>query len=149
MPDSSYLQASEAAALTWEVPALALGVSVGGQVERHASGCEPDTVFRVASITKPFTAALSLALLDLEETSGIWPSDVRVRHLLSHTSGFDGDAGELGRFGDGDDALEVLVAELPKMVSLPTWQSWATWTYAMKTLRSPISVTPPPPRVPR
>jgi CubicO group peptidase (beta-lactamase class C family) len=110
--DSSYLQASEAAALTWEVPALALGVSVGGQVERHAIGCEPDAVFRVASITKPFTAALSLALLDLEETSGVWPSDVRVRHLLSHTSGFDGDAGELGRFGDRDDALEMLMAEM-------------------------------------
>jgi CubicO group peptidase (beta-lactamase class C family) len=128
VPDSSYLQASEAAALTWEVPALALGVSVGGQVERHAVGCEPDAVFRVASITKPFTAALSLALLDLEETSGVWPSDVRVRHLLSHTSGFDGDANDLGRFGDGDDALEVLVAELPKIRRLLGVEQ--AWSYA-------------------
>jgi CubicO group peptidase (beta-lactamase class C family) len=112
--DSSYLQASEAAALTWDVPALALGVSIGGEAQTQAFGCDPDTVFRVASITKPFTALLSLGLLDLEETSEIWPSDVRLRHLLSHTSGFDGDAGDLGRFGDGDDALAVLVAELPK-----------------------------------
>jgi D-alanyl-D-alanine carboxypeptidase len=111
--DSSYLQASEAAALTWEVPALSVGVAAGGQVGTHAIGCEPDTVFRVASITKPFTALLSAGLLDLEEPSGVWPADVRVRHLLSHTSGFDGDAGDLGRFGDGDDALEALVAELP------------------------------------
>jgi D-alanyl-D-alanine carboxypeptidase len=111
--DSSYLQASEAAALTWEVPALSVGVAAGGQVGTHAIGCEPDTVFRVASITKPFTALLSAVLLDLEEPSGVWPADVRVRHLLSHTSGFDGDAGDLGRFGDGDDALEALVAELP------------------------------------
>jgi CubicO group peptidase (beta-lactamase class C family) len=113
--DSSYLQASEAAALTWEVPALALGVSVGGEVGTDAIGCERDTLFRVASITKPFTAALSLGLLELEESSEVWPADVRVRHLLSHTSGFDADAGDLGRYGDGDDALELLVAELPEI----------------------------------
>jgi CubicO group peptidase (beta-lactamase class C family) len=111
--DSSYLQASEAAALTWEVPALAFGVSVGGEAETHAIGSEPDTVFRVASITKPFTTALALDLLELEESTGIWPADVRVRHLLSHTSGFDSDAGDLGRFGDADDALAVLVRDLP------------------------------------
>jgi CubicO group peptidase (beta-lactamase class C family) len=111
--DSSYLQASEAAALTWEVPAMALGVSVGGAVETHAIGCNAETLFRVASITKPFTCALSLGLLELEESSGIWPADVRVRHLLSHTSGFDAEAGDLGRFGDGDDALAKIVAELP------------------------------------
>jgi CubicO group peptidase (beta-lactamase class C family) len=111
--DSSYLQASEAAALTWEVPAMALGVSVGGAVETHAIGCNAETLFRVASITKPFTCALSLGLLELEESSGIWPADVRVRHLLSHTSGFDAEAGDLGRFGDGDDALATIVAELP------------------------------------
>jgi CubicO group peptidase (beta-lactamase class C family) len=111
--DSSLLQASEAAALTWEVPALAFGVSVGGAVETHGIGCEPETLFRVASITKPFTTALAVGLLDLEEATGIWPSDVRVRHLLSHTSGFDGDAGDLGRYGDSDDALERLVRELP------------------------------------
>jgi CubicO group peptidase (beta-lactamase class C family) len=111
--DSSYLQASEAAALTWEVPAMALGVSVGGAVETHAIGCNAETLFRVASITKPFTGALSLGLLELEESSGIWPADVRVRHLLSHTSGFDAEAGDLGRFGDGDDALATIVAELP------------------------------------
>jgi CubicO group peptidase (beta-lactamase class C family) len=111
--DSSYLQASEAAALTWEVPAMALGVSVGGAVETHAIGCNAETLFRVASITKPFTGALSLGLLELEESSGIWPADVRVRHLLSHTSGFDAEAGDLGRFGDGDDALATVVEELP------------------------------------
>jgi CubicO group peptidase (beta-lactamase class C family) len=124
--DSAFLQASEAAALTWEVPALALGVSVGDEAGTHAIGCDPDAVFRVASITKPFTALLSVGLLDLEESSGIWPSDVRVRHLLSHTSGFDGDAGDLGRFGDGDDALEVLVAELPAIRRyLGVEQAWS------------------------
>ena len=128
MLDSSYLQASEAAALTWEVPALALGVSVGGEVETHAIGCDPDTVFRVASITKPFTALLSAGLLDLEEASKIWPPDVRVRHLLSHTSGFDSDAGDLGRFGDGDDALEALVSQLPAIRRFVGVEQ--AWSYA-------------------
>ncbi len=126
MLDSSFLRASEAAALTWEVPALALGVSVGGATETYAIACDPDTLFRVASITKPFTALLACGLLDLEESSQIWPADVRVRHLLSHTSGFDGDAGDLGRFGDGDDALEGLVAELPKVRRfLGVEQAWS------------------------
>jgi CubicO group peptidase (beta-lactamase class C family) len=124
--DSSFLQASEAAALTWQVPALALGVSVGEEVETGALGCEPDTVFRVASITKPFTALLAVGLLDLEESSEIWPPDVRIRHLLSHTSGFDDDAGDLGRFGDDDGALEGLVAELPKIRRfLGVEQAWS------------------------
>jgi CubicO group peptidase (beta-lactamase class C family) len=126
--DSSFLQASEAAALTWDVPALAFGTSVGGQVETAAVGCEATTLFRVASITKPFTALLALSLLDLEETSEIWPSDVRVRHLLSHTSGFDGDSGDLGRFGDGDDALEVLAGELPKIRRFVGVEQ--AWSYA-------------------
>jgi CubicO group peptidase (beta-lactamase class C family) len=37
---------------------------------------------------------------------------VRVRHLLSHTSGFDAERGDLARFGEGDDALGAAVAEL-------------------------------------
>lgn len=103
----------EAAALEWDVPALAVGLSVGGQVVTAAIGCEAATVFRVASITKPLTATLALDLLDFEATTGIWPADVRIRHLLSHTSGYDGECGDLARFGSGDDALAGVVAELP------------------------------------
>ena len=128
MLDSLFLQASEAAARTWEVPALAFGISVRGAVELHAIGCDPDTRFRDASITKPFTTALALGLLDLEESSGIWPPDVRLRHLLSHTSGFDGSAGELGRFGEGDEALADLVAELPKIRRFVGIEQ--AWSYA-------------------
>lgn len=114
--------------LTWEVPALALGVSVEGAVETFGTGCTPETLFRVASITKPFTTALALGLLDLEEQTGIWPADVRLRHLLSHTSGFDSDAGDLGRFGGSDDALEVLVRELPKIRRFVGVEQ--AWSYA-------------------
>ena len=44
----------------------------------------------------------------------MWPADVRVRHLLSHTSGYDCEApaGDQARFGDGDDALAAQIAEL-------------------------------------
>ncbi|HVC88449.1 MAG TPA: serine hydrolase domain-containing protein [Gaiellaceae bacterium] len=103
----------EAAALSFDVPALAAGISIGGAVETAAVGCEPETLFRIASITKPLTATLVLGLVDLEEPTGVWPGEVRIRHLLSHTSGFDSECGDLARFGDGDDALAVLCAELP------------------------------------
>ncbi len=104
----------EAAALAWDVPALAAGVSGGGASETFAVGCDAGTRFRVASITKPFTAMLALDLLDLEAETGVWPAAVRVHHLLSHTSGYDCELPErdLARFGDGDGALAAAVAEL-------------------------------------
>jgi CubicO group peptidase (beta-lactamase class C family) len=107
----------EAAALEWQVPALAAGSSVAGSEETAFVGCRPDDVFRVASLTKPVTALLATELLDLEAKTGVWPADVRVRHLLSHTSGYDGEFVErdLARFGDGDDALGAAVAGLPSI----------------------------------
>jgi CubicO group peptidase (beta-lactamase class C family) len=111
--DSRFFQVCEAAAIEWNVPALALGVSVGGRIETFSVGCPVDSVFRVASITKPFTATLALELLDPQATTGVWPPDVRVRHLLSHTSGYDCELGDLSRFGDGDDALAAAARELP------------------------------------
>ena len=115
MLDSAFLQGCEAAALQWDVPALAVGVSVGGEAETAAIGCAPEALFRIASITKPVTALACSELLDLNAPAGVWPPDVRVRHLLSHTSGFDCELPEpdQARFGDGDDALERCVAELP------------------------------------
>jgi CubicO group peptidase (beta-lactamase class C family) len=113
--DSRFFQACEAAAIEWNLPALAVGVSVGGQVETFAVGCEVETLFRVASVTKPFTTALALELLDPQATTGVWPPDVRIRHLLSHTSGYDCELalGDQARFGAGDDALAAQLAELP------------------------------------
>ena len=130
MPDSSYLQASEAAALTWDVPALAVGVSVGGVVETAGIGCDPGALFRVASITKPFTAALALDLLDLETATGVWPGDVRVRHLLSHTSGFDCELGGVDQaaFASADDPL---AAQLPALGGVRRWVGVEQcWSYA-------------------
>jgi len=111
--DRTFSQAVERAASAWDVPALAVGVSVGRDEETVALGCTPETLFRVASITKPFTALLALELLDLDAPTGVWAPDVRVRHLLAHTSGYDCEHGDLTRFGDGDGALEAVVRELP------------------------------------
>jgi len=128
--DSLFLQVTEASVLTWDVPALALGVSVGGEVETAAFGCDEATRFRVASITKHFTAALALALLDVEGASGVWDPDVRVRHLLSHTSGYDGElpAEDQAAF---DAAADPLEAQLPALASVRRWLGVEQcWSYA-------------------
>lgn len=96
------------------MPAIAVGVSVDGRPETLCLGCGPDTRFRIASVTKPFTATLASALLDLDAPAGTWPG-VTPRHLLSHTAGYDCELGDLRRFGDGDDALGGIVAELGRV----------------------------------
>ena len=78
----SFHAACEAAVEAWSVPAMTIGTAVGEDVSVVALGCEPGTRFRAASITKPFTALLACGLLDLDATTGVWPDDVRVRHLL-------------------------------------------------------------------
>ena len=91
------------------------GVAGGRGEQTVAVGCDRDTLFRVASITKPFTATLAFSLVDLDAPTGVWPDDVRVRHLLAHTSGFASECGDLARFGEDDGALARLVAELPSL----------------------------------
>ena len=113
--NTSFHAVCEAAAEAWTVPAMTVGTAVGDETSVVALGCDPGTRFRAASITKPFTAFLAAALLDLDGATGVWPDDVRVRHLLSHTTGFDCELpdGDLSRLGAGDDALAAAVAELP------------------------------------
>jgi len=132
--DMRFSEVCERAVAAWSVPALAVGVSVGGEAETLALGCEPDTRFRIASVTKPFTAALALSVLGLDEAVLAWPEDVRVRHLLSHLSGFDCElpGGDYARFGDGDDALAACVAELrsvPRLVGCDDIWSYANTGY--------------------
>jgi CubicO group peptidase (beta-lactamase class C family) len=63
------------------VPAVAAGLLVGDRVELAADGpVEVETPFRVASITKWFTASLTALCLDLDESGA--------RAWLSHTAGF-------------------------------------------------------------
>src|SRR5206468_11960921 len=52
------------------VPAVAAGLLVGERIELAADGpVETDTPFRIASITKWFTASLAAILLDLDAPS--------------------------------------------------------------------------------
>ena len=74
------------------------------------------------------TASLAVQLLDLDESTGIWPDEVRVRHLLAHVTGYGGEIGDLARFGEGDDALGAAVAELPSVERLVPLD--AAWSYA-------------------
>lgn len=130
MLDSAFFQASEAAALAWDVPALALGISLDGRVETAAVGCDPGTRFHVASITKPFTAALALELLDLEWATGIWGPDVRVRHLLSHTSGYDCELASVEQ-SELDTEEDPLGAQLNALRSVRRWVGVdQCWSYA-------------------
>lgn len=85
----------------WSVPGLAVGVLRDGEVVMAADGQrelgrpEPvtsDTVFRIASITKPFTATLAMTLvqegrLALDEPPPGTRIEATVRQLLSHQGG--------------------------------------------------------------
>ncbi len=99
-------------------PGLAYGIVAGGELvhaaglgERHLGGPPPDadTVFRIASMTKSFTASAILALRDdgllkledlaeeyVPELRG-WPlaspdaARISIRHLLTMTAGFPTD----------------------------------------------------------
>src|SRR4051812_9866215 len=126
----SFREICTSAAAAWEVPAMTVGTAIAGDVSVVAIGCEPATRFRAASITKPFTALLATGLLDLDESTGAWPDDVRVRHLLSHVSGFDCELpdGDLSRLGAGDDALGAAVAELPSVTRFVG--AGEIWSYA-------------------
>ncbi len=129
MLDSTFLQACEDAAARFQVPALAVGTaSPDGTIESHAVGCDIDTRFRVASVTKPMTASLAVRLLDLEAPTGVWPADVRVRHLLTHTSGFECELGSDAAFGSEDDALAAAVTHLPAVRRLV--EADRAWSYA-------------------
>jgi CubicO group peptidase (beta-lactamase class C family) len=67
------------------VPAVTAGLLVGERVELAADGpVEIETPFRVASITKWFTASLAALLLDPEAPAG--PRGESAARLLSHTA---------------------------------------------------------------
>jgi CubicO group peptidase (beta-lactamase class C family) len=112
----------------WNIPGMVVGVLRDGERAVQAWGTanietgqlvRPDSLFRIASISKPFTATLTMQLveegrLSLDEPAATYLPDLRlqdepaqrkvtIRHLLSHTSGFRGDSD--WDFGMGDDAL--------------------------------------------
>jgi CubicO group peptidase (beta-lactamase class C family) len=118
-----------------EVPGVSVAVLVDGHVLNCTAGVvnlrtgirvTPDTLFMIQSITKVWTATLVMQLVDeglieldapvraylpgfrtADERAG---GQITVRHLLTHTGGFEGDiwAGTTA----GDDALQRFVEDL-------------------------------------
>jgi CubicO group peptidase (beta-lactamase class C family) len=75
------------------VPAVAAGLLVGGRVELAADGpVEVETPFRIASITKWFTASLASLVLDLEAPVR---GSVSAGRLLSHTGDLQPNSADL------------------------------------------------------
>jgi CubicO group peptidase (beta-lactamase class C family)/ABC-type transport system substrate-binding protein len=123
----------ESAAQRRQVPGASLAVFADGQLIEAATGvlnvetgveATTDSLFQIGSVTKPYTASLIMQLsdegrLDIDEPVVASLPELRLadqesaervtmRHLLSHSSGIEGDQFE--DFGRGDDALERFVA---------------------------------------
>ncbi|HEV2592699.1 MAG TPA: serine hydrolase [Gaiellaceae bacterium] len=101
----------------------------------------PDSVFQIGSMTKVWTATLVMQLVDegaldldkpvidvmpeLELHDPEVAKTVTMRHLLSHTSGIDGDV--FTDTGRGDDCLEKYAAQLTDAAQ--SHPLGATWSY--------------------
>ncbi|KHK97788.1 hypothetical protein LK09_09825 [Microbacterium mangrovi] len=117
------------------VPGVSVAVAAGDETITAAAGVlnlatgvpvSSDAVFQIGSITKVFTTTLAMRLVEdgrlrLDQTvRSILPEfaladenaarRITVRHLLTHTSGFEGDV--FTDTGENDDCLERFVAEL-------------------------------------
>ena len=99
----------------------------------HAGSGAPatvDSMWQLGSITKVWTATLIMQLIDeghlaLDTPVPGLPLGVTVRHLLTHTSGIDGDV--FTDTGRGDDCLERYVAGLADVAQ--NQPVGATWSY--------------------
>ena len=137
-----------------EIPGLSLAVVLpDGSVWAATSGVAaletgvpltPDTMFGVASITKPFIAALTVKLceegvLSLDDRLGDWVTEIpygdeiTIRQLLGHTSGIR------DFFGEEVSLIPALLAEpdrpwTPEEVLAylgpPYWEPGGGWRYS-------------------
>src|SRR5262245_61897948 len=138
-----------AAMARFGVPGVTLGVWQGGRAltagfgvhnVEHPLTVGPTTRFRVASITKTFTASAVMRLveqgrLDLDAPLRRFVPDLRLadpdateratlRHCLNHYGGWTGDV--FDDFGRGDDALAHYVAHMAGVPQLtPLGQVWS------------------------
>jgi CubicO group peptidase (beta-lactamase class C family) len=132
------------------VPGATLGIlddgtmtSTGAGVLSKATAVEvtPESLFQIGSITKVWTATLVMQLVDeglldldapvAEVLPGFRVADpdvtrsVTSRHLLTHTSGIDGDV--FTDTGRGDDCIERYVAGMGEVAQ--NHPLGATWSY--------------------
>lgn len=132
------------------IPGMAVGVlhdgtehvaGIGMTNADHPLSVDGDTLFQIGSTTKTLTATVIMrltdaGLLDLDVPVRTYLPDlhladeevaarVTVRHLLTHTAGWEGDY--FADFGPGDDALTRLVATLDRLPQLTPLG--AVWSY--------------------
>jgi CubicO group peptidase (beta-lactamase class C family) len=145
------LRASAARAMRrHRIPGAAFGVAWGTQTLCTALGVTniedplhvtPDTIFQIGSVTKVVTATAAMRLVEMgkleldqpiadhvHEISLVDREIVRrvtLRHLLTHTGGWEGDY--FPDFGEEDDALQKLVSTSPPLPQLTALG--ATWSY--------------------
>ena len=125
----------------YDVPAAAWAVLHDGEVVEGAVGilsrstgveATTDSLFQIGSITKLWTATLVLqladeGLIDLDQPVRTYlpeftigdesvAAQITVRHLLSHTAGFEGDI--FTDTGVGDDCLEKYIPTLANVPQL-------------------------------
>lgn len=133
-----------------DLPGLVVAVQRGDDVFTCARGVADvdtgremtvDTVFHLASVSKVYNATLVMSLvdeglLDLDVPVRTYLPDfsvsdpevsekVTLRHLITHTSGLDGD--KFASFGQGDDALAKYVEDCRKIGQVHPLG--ATWSY--------------------
>ncbi len=134
---TSLQQAVESLLETLPVPAVSIAIDDGADVRTFAFGqlnvdtavdATTDSLFQIGSITKLFTTTLVMQLVDeglvalddpVERHVPAFASrfdKCTVRHLLSHTSGLDGDY--FAAFGFGDDAIPRYVEASPALPQL-------------------------------
>lgn len=128
-------EVAQAAMARHGVPGMAVGLRHAGQEHlvgfgvtnvEHPLPVDADTIFQIASISKTFTATVTMrlverGLIDLDAPVRRYVPEfklqdeataaaITVRHLFQHTSGFSGDY--MDAFGRGDDALARYVASM-------------------------------------
>jgi CubicO group peptidase (beta-lactamase class C family) len=139
------------------VPAASVAILGGDEIDAAASGvlnlatgveATVDSLFQIGSITKVWTATLVMQLVDEGRIELDAPvrrylpgfrvadeavsREVTIRHLLTHTSGIDGD--HFADTGRGDDYLERYVetcAELPQVHPLGATMSYCNTGYTI------------------
>jgi CubicO group peptidase (beta-lactamase class C family) len=141
LPDASTLTARLAELCGDALPGASLVLTDGTDTVEAVHGVTslrtgqrvaPETLFQIGSITKVWTTAVVMALVDegrLELDAPVqtylpWfavadsevSAGVTIRHLLCHTSGFEGD--DFTDTGRGDDALETYVRGLSKAAQI-------------------------------
>jgi CubicO group peptidase (beta-lactamase class C family) len=112
----------------WSVPGIAVGLLYDRETVFAADGVAelggelrvtPETAFRIASITKPFTATLALSLvqdglLAVDEPPAGSRVEATIRQLLSHQGGLACEwPPALAELGKGDDGLQRIAEEEP------------------------------------